>query len=369
MFGFARGYNWGSFTCLGRKWDLRIDADDDEDTDEGMVSVSLQNTSKKIIDIEASVIVKACREIKIGPSTFAQKYKFYPGKIWTILNFASHSTIMDSLVDGTLVIEVQMNLADPSKTPPPFVPENPSACKVIQGLFMDEESADVVFELGGGQQLNGNSRKKAKNSSVRFFAHRLILQRCSPTLAELCGSAGDETTTIQISDVAPDIFRHLLHYIYGGEIADDGMNSHAQKIIDVADKYGVVNLKLEAEARLVKSTHFRVGNLLDLLLYADSKNCALLKEAAMDYMVEHKSEVMKGISFDGAPGALVGDVLAAMSRGERRNGTREEEEDGSEFDAMRISELRWRAHENGFGVDGSREMLIAALEGGSNEDS
>jgi hypothetical protein len=43
------------------------------------------------------------------------------------------------------------------------------------------------------------------------------------------------------------------------------MNSHAKDIVDVADKYGVVNLKLEAEARLVKATCFSVGNLLDLL--------------------------------------------------------------------------------------------------------
>jgi hypothetical protein len=27
----------------------------------------------------------------------------------------------------------------------PFIPKNPSACRVIQDLFMHEESADVVF--------------------------------------------------------------------------------------------------------------------------------------------------------------------------------------------------------------------------------
>jgi hypothetical protein len=36
---------------------------------------------------------------------------------------------------------------------------------------------------------------------------------------------------------------------------------------------------------------------------------------------------------------------------------------------MRISELRWKAHESGLDVDGSREMLIAALEENSEEDS
>jgi hypothetical protein len=32
---------------------------------------------------------------------------------------------------------------------PPFVPENPYACKTRKSLFMDEESADIVFEVGG----------------------------------------------------------------------------------------------------------------------------------------------------------------------------------------------------------------------------
>jgi hypothetical protein len=32
--------------------------------------------------------------------------------------------------------------------PPPFIPENPSACKIIQGLFMDAKYSDIVFEVG-----------------------------------------------------------------------------------------------------------------------------------------------------------------------------------------------------------------------------
>ena len=59
---------------------------------------------------------------------------------------------MKSLVDGTLVIEVAMKLADPTKVkPPPFIPENPSACKLVQSMFMDEESSDVVFEVGDSE--------------------------------------------------------------------------------------------------------------------------------------------------------------------------------------------------------------------------
>jgi len=136
------------------------------------------------------------------------------------------------------------------------------------------------------------------------------------------------------------------------------MKSHAKEIIDAAHKYGVVDLKLEAEASLVRATTFNMENLLDLLLFADSKNCALLKEAAMDYMVDNKGEVCKKISFSDSPGVLISDVLAAFGRGETKGGT----DGGNELSVMRISELRWKAHESGLDVDGSREILIVALE-------
>ena len=139
---------------------------------------------------------------------------------------------------------------------------------------MDEESADIVFEVRS-QQFNGDAKKKAKISPVSFPAHLLILCKSSSFyLADLCRSAGDKTTSpIQLSDVSPGIFRHLLFHLYGGKVSDDDMKSHAKEIIDAADTYGVIDLKLAAEACLVEMTSFTMENLMDLLLYADSKNC------------------------------------------------------------------------------------------------
>jgi hypothetical protein len=161
--------------------------------------------------------------------------------------------------------------------------------------------------------------------------------------------------------VTPDIFRVLLNYIYGGKLSDDDMKSRVRDIIDAADKYGVINLKLEAEACFVEGTTFTIDNVMEHLLYAESKNCALLKEAAMDYIVEKKGEVIEKLSFANAPGTLMRDLLAAVSRGERNVGGNDGDGGESQYNAMRISELRKRAHEKGLNVDGSREMLIAAL--------
>jgi hypothetical protein len=58
----------------------------------------------------------------------------------------------------------------------------------------------------------------------------------------------------------------MLFHLYGGEVSDDDMKSHAKEILDVADRYGIIDLKLAAEACLVETTCFTMENLMDLLL-------------------------------------------------------------------------------------------------------
>ena len=138
------------------------------------------------------------------------------------------------------------------------------------------------------------------------------------------------------------------------------MKARTKEIIDAANRYGVATLKLEAEACLVVGTTFSLENVMEHLIYADSMNCALLKEVAMDYIMENKAKVLEKISFDDAPGNLTRDLLAAVVRGEREEvGVGGENE--NLFTTMRINELRKKAHEKGLDVDGSREMLIATL--------
>jgi hypothetical protein len=214
----------------------------------------------------------------------------------------------------------------------------------------------------GEHQSKNNAAKVTKIASVTFHAHCLILKAGSAILADLCESKGDPTTPIEITDVSPDIFRHLLYYIYGGKISKEDMETNAKDIINAANRYGVTTLKLEAEACLVEGTMFSLENVMEHLIYADSMNCALLKEAAMDYIVKNKTEILKKmVSFDDVPSNLMRDLLAAVTRGEREEGGVGGEHENL-FTTMRISELRQKAHEKGLDVDGSREMLIAALE-------
>ena len=214
----------------------------------------------------------------------------------------------------------------------------------------------------GEHLFTNNAENDVKIAPFTFHAHCLILNNSGSTvLAELCEMREDPTTPIEIKDISPDVFRHLMHYIYGGKIPDDEMKSRAKEIINAANRYGVATLKLEAEACLVEGTTFCLENVMEHLIYADSMNCALLKETVMDYIMENKAKVLEKISFDDAPGNLTRDLLAAVVRGEREEGGADGD-NNTQFTTMRISELRQKAHEKGLDVDGPREMLIAVLK-------
>lgn len=145
--------------------------------------------------------------------------------------------------------------------------------------------------------------------------------------------------------------------MYGGKISDEDLKGNAQDIINAADKYGVVSLKLEAEASFVDTTAITFENAIDTLLFADSKNCALLKEAVMDFIADNREEAVKNLAFENVPGSAMKDLLTAVNRKEGKAST-----NGSDFNLMRVDTLRSLLHEKGLDVDGSREVLIARLE-------
>ena len=172
-------------------------------------------------------------------------------------------------------------------------------------------------------------------------------------------SDGKDVTSVPINDVQHEIFRYLLLYIYGGKISEEDLKQNAKDIIDACNKYGVVGLKLEAEAYYVNSTAITVDNMMDNLLYADSKYCALLKEAVIDFAIENGQDIIGKVSFDNVPGSMMTDLLTAVTRKEKKKSANSGEDD---LNTMRVSELRKKLDEKGLDVDGSREAMIARLK-------
>jgi len=260
---------------------------------------------------------------------------------------------------GALTISLTMELDE-------FIPKNPLSSTILK-LFGDEESSDVTFEIAKKEDITKKRKRDKASSSVQLYAHRFIHEHTSSELAALCESSpeGGMNAPILIDDIKVDVFRHLLFYVYGGNVSQEYFIANAKYLIDAADKYGVVNLKLEAEAWYVHSTKITADNVIDNLLYADAKNCALLKEALMDYIVKNKKKVIKKVSFKEVPGDIYKDLLAAVSRvleDSDDDDSEEEEEGKDDYASMGIGVLRQKLHEKGMDIDGSRDTLITALK-------
>ena len=92
-----------------------------------------------------------------------------------------------------------------------------------------------------------------------------VLRQCAPQLWQMCLGVRGE---VPINDITPEIFRHLLHYIYEGTVEDEDLEESAKDIIDAADMIGLMSLKMEAEACYIQSNTINMNNMVDELVYA-----------------------------------------------------------------------------------------------------
>ena len=129
------------FTCLGHSWALWIFPGGCSHAINGYVSILLVSRSNKkkndvdygltLLEIEVGKLARQARQSSI----LDHEFRFFPAsnKNSGTINFMKRSEMMKSLAEGTLIIEVHMKLSEPTDAClPPFVPENPYACKTLQ---------------------------------------------------------------------------------------------------------------------------------------------------------------------------------------------------------------------------------------------
>ncbi len=347
------------FTCNGHQWQLEVYPGGSENAAEGKVSIFLTHLSEGTIT--ATFIINVINfSGKIVKSI--RNKEVFDGRddSWGRANFISLSKILyisrQPILDlySTLTIDVYIEKIEESTTA--FVPKNPFA-NILKEMFNDEDTADICFEVSTSGEKEDNDGNKRVKTATQFYAHRLILQKRAHMLAAICGSNDSGgVVTATVNDISPHIFRHLLAYVYGGTISEKQLKKHAKDIIDAADKYSIVNLKLAAEAAYVESTDISLDNAMDNLLYADSRNLALLKEAVMNFFADNHFEAAAHISFTDCPSHVMKDLLIAFGRKDM-NGT-----DMDELTTLSVTALRKKLHKMGKDVDGSREAMIESIK-------
>ena len=237
-----------------------------------------------------------------------------------------------------LIIDVEICVVGKSAPPP-----NPFSQNILK-LLDNEDTADVSFVV----------------KDTRVFAHRILLEANAPVLATFCERC-DKNTPVPIDGTTPTIFRHILSYVYGGEVpSQEIIQKQGIEILGAADRYGVVGLKLAVEDMIVRSGVVSVLNVVDFLLFADAATAPLLKEYCISYFITRAKDILKSKSAWKLKesGDISFEVMEAMLKSKEKSS-----DNGNESNSfLSIERLRKKLFKRGIlELDGSKKMLLARL--------
>src|SRR6056300_1372883 len=165
------------FSCNGHEWVLKIYPGGVDEADEGYVSIFLHHQSEGGIEINYELKILDKFGVRKNRKKALKKPDPFRGmsSYWGWANFIKRSHILDESEnildsDGTLTVAVSIK-EEPSDV---FVPNNPFQKIVLQDMFLNEDTADVCFEVISSAAAKKGRKKKAKASEL-FHAHRQIL--------------------------------------------------------------------------------------------------------------------------------------------------------------------------------------------------
>ena len=346
--------------CHGMEWDIWLcpGGDSTSSNEEVFISIYLYNKS-----CSKTNRVKAKYRIRVpsagrgwrgkGFRVFSHKPGI-EGDGWGHRNCAKREDVLDAsknyLVDGSLTVEVDIQvMLDETSI---WTPTNTLSPDMLAYLdTADADNTDVAFEVA------------SEDGKECLYAHGQILAARCPTLASLVEGC-DPDTPIPIEDVQADVFRMLLRFIYGGEVPrKDVLKEEARGIIRAADRFGCTGLKLTAEAELA-SAAITTENAAELILFADSHTCAMLKEMAMEFFVKNAQAVMASEGFvqvKESP-AVMAELMDVGFGGSKKRPASSDAVNGRDYKQMCVAILWQKLDDKGLDLGGSREMLVARLE-------
>jgi len=336
-----------TFSLFNHDWSLQLSPGGNSEAKKGRVSLFLKHISSSKITVSFDLLFKASDGVADIKLTSPPK-ELSSGQFWGWKDATTRSALKSDepptfLTHGTLTVEVRMKLDEKHRCKY-FIPKNPFVQCMLK-LFLDDETADVSFEVQG----------------KIFCAHKIVIKACAPGfLSSLCESCTGSSPVVSITNVDKNDFHHMLYYVYGGHISAEVWERHSQTLIEAADKYELKSLKIEAEAWYLKQLKFKVEEVVETVAYADKMNCFLLKEAAIDFIVENADEVLSSDSFENLPHSkiITEDILFAIASKNKKDKAKK----GGDVTKISINDLRAKLYDKGKDIDGSRKMLIGRLK-------
>ncbi|KAL7475612.1 hypothetical protein ACHAW6_001525, partial [Cyclotella cf. meneghiniana] len=183
-----------------------------------------------------------------------------------------------------------------------------------------------------------------------FRAHSLILHANAPILSSFLNQRKHDSA-VAINDTHPDVFHHVLEFVYA-EIVPPAtvVIKLGQELIDAANRYGLVGMKMEVENVLVQECVINSKNVAGYIVFADAMSCPLLKEYAISYFLLHAADVVHSEHSRQLreSGELMAELLTLMA--------------SENIDSKTVTELREELGERGLDIDGSKRALVLRLE-------
>mmetsp|Transcript_17698 Transcript_17698/g.31218 ORF Transcript_17698/g.31218 Transcript_17698/m.31218 type:complete len:406 (+) Transcript_17698:294-1511(+) len=216
-----------------------------------------------------------------------ERNEFNSGRHWGWSKFIKRSKVLDPeegfLVNDTLVLEVTLVVVGQKEVLRRDTPDPINTLSLdLQKLQQSEEFADVVFSLDNGM--------------TKLKAHRQILAARSEVMARmLCGefkeghrpaemeeesrvctskNKSSSMFEVEIEDISGDTFRHVLTYLYTGELGSAG-NAKTDSTPAVPDGG---SRKRKASWMSSKKTEAVSELLIELLMAADKYDLKGLRE-------------------------------------------------------------------------------------------
>jgi hypothetical protein len=93
--------------------------------------------------------------------------------------------------------------------------------------------------------------------------------------------------TVEIQDIRPNVFEHLLRYIYTGDADLDNVN--VARLLTASDKYGMDSLKEECALRL--SQDLTVENAVRNLVLGHLNNSLVLQQSTLDFISKNSKTI------------------------------------------------------------------------------
>ena len=327
--------------CRGNSWQVQLYPEGISDTkEEGFVAIKLSIESfgdDDIDDFKIGVSVRDANGIAVVQKEFEETncdFNLHYSK------FIKRSRILDEtnniLHDGALAIYLTIQYKVPSYKlyqPQSILAEN------MMKLLMDEDKADVSFDVRG----------------KIFRAHSHILHANAPILSSFLNQR-EHNSAVAINDTHPDVFHHVLEYVYAEILPPTTVAIKlGQELIDAANRYGLVGMKLAVENVLVQECVIDNKNAAGYIVFADAMSCPLLKEYAISYFLLHAADILRSEHSRRLreSGELMAELWNLMAN--------------ENVESMTVTELREELGKRGLDIDGSKRALVLRLEGAKRQ--